>query len=140
MRNPRNEKGSHDPTMVYDLKELIISDDDCFGRLFDLSLSSCSMCHDNDVCAVVYDHHSNKKKIKEVKKPFIDVYNFDAVRKSDLNNTLKNNPGVYSREMLFDAVSSIANCDNVNLVNDFINSLLEELKMKIEDGFIVYRK
>lgn len=136
-RNPRSERGPHDLSEVLNLNDIVTNDSDCFGRLFDLSASACGMCHDNDVCGVVFDHYENKPKKKIVKRPFVDLYNFQAVRDSSLPKLLVEYEGEYSREELFKAVSEIANCDDANLVNDFITSLLEDLKMKVDNGFIV---
>lgn len=73
-RVPKTEKTLIDPLKPVKDAKFNISDDDCFGRLWDPKTKECSMCADETLCSIVYQDNLKKqvKKIEEQEHKFLD--------------------------------------------------------------------
>lgn len=113
--------------------------DDCFGNLFDMSTSECRMCADCDLCGAVFDKTALKElreKAEKEKGPFADTYDFPAVGNSGLVQQLKSNPGVYTREDLFNVIQKLSKCDMPDMINDYIKSMFIQHNFVEKNGFV----
>ena len=81
MKKPREQKTEVDLTVLQDPAQLMGNGTDCFGNEWDPTDKDCAICHDVEICGIVYQEKikGKKRKAESEKGPFLDQTAFENV-------------------------------------------------------------
>lgn len=119
-----------------DIAVLPVSDDDCFGREWDVKSPICLKCAGNDICFLKYQEVIDKKvkAIEDTQKTiFLDKTDFKAVEdiEAKLVSFLSINDGKYNiYDLLTTVMSAVSTSDEV-AASEWIKKFI------VRNGFIV---
>jgi hypothetical protein len=113
-----------------------LTDDDCFGKEWDLNDKSCSMCSMQGICMIL--------KTQTVKKqgdllgvefgPFVDTIDFEDVPTTSILEALKAQS--YSMEDLRIVFAEFSKCKDEHTVAIKVNQFIRNNKLTLTNGFI----
>ena len=128
-RKKRNEiKGEdHDLLKPIDILSLGSDEDDCFGKLFDLTAKECKSCGDSEFCQIVKGQGLNKERLEiETEQRFKDIEEAEEEtnrKESDAMETLKE----YKEQGLPRLKNIMRVARETNLSKDVLKQLYEQI-------------
>jgi hypothetical protein len=91
-RKPKTSKQveNQDLTLPIVKSSYKVSEDSCFGRMYDAATNACSMCADNEACAIL-NLDANRAKAEQVAKgkKFLDVATHEPTKVSVSDNVIE---------------------------------------------------
>ncbi|MCB9047638.1 MAG: hypothetical protein H6550_16005 [Chitinophagales bacterium] len=149
MREPRDKNNYEkvdytipvktDKVMAYDQKKF---GDTCFGKEWAPNERLCAMCHDIDICGMVF-HANVKKLVAKVEEsepaPFLDKTDLDGVDRNAVIIWIQTKPRKFSE--MVDYVYAMAGCSDKETVRYWCKSfVLDNDHLTAEKGTIYFKK
>lgn len=84
-----------DLSLPVDKSKLKVSDEDCFGILWDMGSKECPLCAMNEICCIPFQDKVNKQaeEIQAKNVVFLDQTDFSVVDPAKLLSTIKEKSG-----------------------------------------------
>ncbi len=146
MREPRKAKKKIDLTVPVSLDD----SDDCFGKEWIPSNSSCAMCADVDICGIKHQEQVLQKKVTEVDKTLpLDMTAFERVNFKKIAGVIKKHqsrePVLYDE--LVEMVGDLAQTKDKDTIKAYFRRqfpkydvVIDNSKLYISDGKTVTDK
>lgn len=134
MREPKS-KLQVNLSVPLNKSEFKITDDDCFGNEWDISVKECTQCGMKEVCGILYRNHLKKeaKKIEDKTGTlFLDTCDFELVDKVQIMAIADGQ----STPWLIEIVMKQARTSDVDSATSFIKSWRSDGHFSIKNGII----
>jgi len=120
-------------------QDLQVSGETCFGWEWDLRTKECSMCHDNEMCGLIFDARQKKLEAKlDKNSPRLDAIDFDGIDRANLFSWLKVEQRT-TKELL-DKVTEMSNCPEPDTVREWVKSyIIGNPKLYTAGGIVLIR-
>ena len=120
------------------LADLVVSSDDCFGKMWQLTNPSCLKCSSYDLCMVVFMEQTTKGKSNKLKNKvggnFLDELNWDLVPWSDIKRLIQENPKKITLNEVRNLVRKKSKANDEYTVICRVQDWLIQESIKIESG------
>lgn len=127
-----------DLTVPLNKKEIEMSDESCFGRMWDMTSKECPQCADRDVCAILFKDSVDirGKQIEEdLGSKFLSDADFENLTSDNLIDKVTS--GVTTSSELIQIGMEVSNCSEVKGVTNRIKYLIQtDKKIKIENKLV----
>jgi hypothetical protein len=137
------------PQGYVEISNLILQENDCFGRFFDEFSPICTGygivgegCHARGICELCTHHITTQKSIQAIKKAkgtMLDEIDFSKINESKIVQYLKqNNAQVTITDLTNKIAENLNATDKKAIVRLFIVGLLEINDFIVTNGLIIY--
>lgn len=130
MKQKRKKQGPQKSTAFIDLsKYQVLDEDDCFGRLHELSSNECTMCLMKEVCMAVCGNKAVKRD-----KIYLDELDWQAVPWDTFKDILKESD--LNLDEVIKVTTEKSKCLDPRTVRIKVNEFIVANDYRIQDGFI----
>lgn len=132
----RKVKEAPDLSLAQILPAMELSEDDCFGRMWNPSDIACTSCAAKLHCGIIFDREvrNKAKRIEEEHGTYLDNTSFDGFDQDDFVASVILNPGVRTVDELFDILTEVSQCPDEETIVMFIKSMMSEHRLKTVGG------
>jgi len=133
-RTRKTKKTKMDLSKPVDITKIPLKDEDCFGKEHDLRANECKMCHDSELCGIIYSANQKKAVKKfEGNKLFLGDADFNLIDKEKMLSEIRN----MSSQDFLDLVMMRANCaDEQAAINWMKKWIQEEPRLSVKNGLV----
>jgi len=135
MREPRKKKTHGDLDLTKPIDKTKLIQEDCFGKEWDMGSKDCPICHDNEVCGILFSDLVKKKskQIQKGKPTFLDKAFFSKKLTTALDKALSDR-GEVELEEVYDVVKLKANVSDRVAIREWVKRFAND------NGYIIQGK